>query len=67
MICNLRGGFEVIYAIVEENNQAKLNKLENYQENKPWFQVDVHLRKSESIIEKIHQLYSKYLYIFSIS
>jgi hypothetical protein len=23
------GGFEVIYAIVEENNQAKLNKLEN--------------------------------------
>jgi hypothetical protein len=29
MLNNLRGGFEVIYAIVEENNQAKLNKLEN--------------------------------------
>jgi hypothetical protein len=39
MICNFfgrGGGFEVIYAIVEENNQAKLSKLENYQENKPW-------------------------------
>jgi hypothetical protein len=67
MICNLKGGFEVIYAIVEENNQAKLNKLENYQENKPWFQVDVHLRKSEPIIETINLLYSEYLSFLSIS
>ena len=29
------GGIEVIQAIAELNNQAKLNKLENYQENKP--------------------------------
>jgi len=38
-----------------ENYQAKLNKSENYQENKPWLQVNIHLQKSELIMETIHQ------------
>ena len=51
-------GIEVIQAIAKLNNQAKLNKSENYQENKSWFQVNIHLRKSKPIIE------TKYQFIF---
>ena len=35
----------------KETINAKPNKTEIYQENKPWSQVNVHLQKSELIME----------------
>jgi hypothetical protein len=57
MICIL-GGVWMLSRLKQkktENYQAKLNKSENYQENKPWLQVNIHLQKSELIMETIHQ------------
>jgi len=36
-------------------SRLKQKKTENYQENKPWSQAQIHLQKSELIMETKHQ------------
>jgi hypothetical protein len=43
--------FMLCYSKQKETINAKSKKTEIYQENKPWSQVNVHLQKSELIME----------------